>query len=41
MFFHPDKFEVIRATNKKKPLNSVYKMAEHVLKAVEDKKYLG
>ena len=41
MFFHPEKCEVIRVTNKKKPLNSVYKMSDHVLKMVEDKKYLG
>ena len=39
MFFHPEKCEVIRVTNKKKPLNSVYKMSDHVLKLVEDKKY--
>ena len=32
---------MIRVTNKKKPLNSVYRMSDHVLKMVEDKKYLG
>ena len=41
MLFHPDKCQVIRVTNKKKPLMYVYKMSEHVLKTVEDKKYLG
>ena len=39
--FHPDKCQVIRVTNKKNPLIYVYKMSEHVLKTVEDKKYLG
>ena len=41
MFFNPEKCEVIRVTNKKKPLNYVYKMSDHMLKSVEDKKYLG
>ena len=41
MFFHPEKCEVIRVTNRKKPLNSVYEISDHVLKTVEIKKYLG
>ena len=41
MFFNPEECEVIRVTNKKKPLNYVYKMSDHMLKSVEDKKYLG
>ena len=34
IFFHPDKYEVIRVTSKKKPLNYAYKMTEHVLRTV-------
>ena len=32
MFFNPEKCEVIRVTHKKKPLNYVYKMSDHMLK---------
>ena len=41
MLFHPEKCEVIRVTNKKKPLNFAYKTSDHLVKTVEDKKYLG
>ena len=41
MLFNPEKCEVIRVTNKKKPLKYMYKISDQMLKSVEDKKYLG
>lgn len=41
MFFHSEKCEVIRVTKKKKPLNYVYKLSDHMLKMIDDQNYLG
>ena len=39
--FYLEKCEVIRMTNKKKPLITSCKTSEHVLKSVDEKKFLG
>ena len=41
LLFHLEKCELIRVTNKKNPLITAFKMSDHVLKTVEEEKYLG
>ena len=41
MEFHPDKFKLLRITNKLKPIEASYYMHNHKLDIVETGKYLG
>ena len=41
MSFHPEKCELLRVTNKRRPLDVSYTMQDHNLKQVDTKKYLG
>ena len=41
MSFHPEKCELLRVTNKRNPVKGTYRMDDHILKDVNNKKYLG
>ena len=41
MHLHPDKYEILRVTNKCKPLKSICKVDGHILDVVSSKKNLG
>jgi hypothetical protein len=41
MQFHPQKCNVIHVTNKRKPITHSYKLHDHILKVMENSKYLG
>ena len=41
MEFHPSKCQLLRVTNKKKPVVGQYKIHDHILEEVDSAKYLG